>query len=72
MTKINLLFLDIVENQPFDLMKILFQYFQIQPIKCPVQNNEISMCLLTGDVYTTMVSVKCQAQTSSTFLCLRL
>ena len=26
-------------------------------MKCPVQNNEISTCSLTGDVYTTMVSV---------------
>ena len=34
-----------------------FQHFQIQPIKCPVQNNEILTCSLTGDVYTTMVSV---------------
>ena len=34
-----------------------FQHFQIQPIKCPVQNNEISTCSLTGDVYATTVSV---------------
>ena len=40
-----------------------FQHFQIQPIKCPVQNNKISTCLLTGDVYATSVSVKCQPQT---------
>ena len=26
MTKLNLLFLDIVKNQPFDLMKISWQY----------------------------------------------
>ena len=25
-----------------------FQHFQIQPIKCPVPNNEISTCSLTG------------------------
>ena len=25
-----------------------FQHFQIQPIKCPVQNNEISTCSLTS------------------------
>ena len=31
-----------------------FQHFQIQPIKCPVQNNEISTCLLTGDVNATV------------------
>ena len=49
-----------------------FQHFKIQPIKCPVQNNEISTCSLTGDVYVTMVSVKCEAQTSRTFMCLRL
>ena len=47
-----------------------FQHFQIQPIKCPVQNNEISTCSLTGDVYVTTVSVKCQAQTGRTFMCL--
>ena len=29
-----------------------FQHFQIQPIKCPVQNNEISTCLLTSDGYS--------------------
>ena len=34
-----------------------FQHFQIQPIKCPVQNNEISTCSLTGDVYATTVSL---------------
>ena len=33
-----------------------FQQFQIQPIKCPVQNNEISTCSLTGDVYATVSS----------------
>ena len=49
-----------------------FQHFQIQPIKCPVQNNEISTCSLTCDVYATTVSVKCQAQTGRTFMCLRL
>ena len=49
---------------------ILIQHFQIQPIKCPVQNNGISTCSLTGDVYATTVSVKCQAQTGSTFMCL--
>ena len=49
-----------------------FQHFQIQPIKCPVQNNEISTCSLTCDVYATTVSVKCQAQTSRTFMCVRL
>ena len=32
-----------------------FQHFQIQPIKCPVQNNEISTCSLTDDVYVTTV-----------------
>ena len=35
-----------------------FQHFQIQPIKCPVQNNEISTCLLTGDVYVVSVNDK--------------
>ena len=45
-----------------------FQHFQIQPIKSPVQNNEISTCSLTGDVYTTTVLVKCQAQTGRTFM----
>ena len=34
-----------------------FQHFQIQPIKCRVQNNEISTCLLTGDEYATTASV---------------
>ena len=34
-----------------------FQHFQIQPIKCRVQNNEISTCLLTGDEYATMVPI---------------
>ena len=37
-----------------------FQHFQIQPIKCPVQNNEISTCSLTGDAYATKVSVNDQ------------
>ena len=32
-----------------------FLHFQIQPIKCPVQNNEISTCPLTGDVYIAWV-----------------
>ena len=36
------------------------------------ENNEISTCSLTGHVYATTVSVKCQAQTGSTFMCLRL
>ena len=51
-----------------------YQHFQIQPIKCPVQNNEISNCLLASasDVYATTPSVKCQAQTGSTFMCLQL
>ena len=46
--------------------------FQSQPVKCPVQNNEISTCLLTSDVYVTTVLVICQAQTGSTFMCLGL
>ena len=33
-----------------------FQHFQIQPIKCLVQNNEISTCSLTGDVNATVSS----------------
>ena len=50
------------------LFLIRLQHFQIQPIKCPVQNNEISTCSLTSDVYATTVSVNCQAQTGSTFM----
>ena len=57
-------------NQKAEL-KQWIQHFQIQPIKCPVQNNEISTCSLPGDVYATTVSVKCQAQTGSTFMCLK-
>ena len=44
-------------NQKAEL-KHRFQHFQIQPIKCPVQNNAISTCSLTGGVYATIVSVK--------------
>jgi len=32
--------------QPFPNPVSQMYYFQIQPIKCPVQNNEISTCLL--------------------------
>ena len=60
------------ENQPEGRTETIeSNKIQIQPIKCPVQNNEISICLLTSDVYATTVSVKCQVQTCSTFMCLR-
>ena len=55
------------------VLKQKIETFQIQGIKCPVQNNEIATCSLTSDPYTgaTMGSVKCQIQTVITFTCLR-
>ena len=49
----------------------LKQHFEILPMKCALQNNEISNSSLTGDIYAITVLVKSQAQTSSTFTCLR-
>ena len=50
-----------------------FQHFQIQPIKCWVQNNEISTCLLTGDENATtepvtFLSSNCLSFSSFAFL----